>query len=140
MSTGFDQLWSRLFDEAAKARSNAYAPYSSFAVGCALIDESNTIHSGCNVENAAYPQGWCAEASAIASMVTAGNRRIGRILVIADRIGDGRFCTPCGGCRQKILEFSGPDVEVMSCDPAGAHLKMMLGELIPAGFEFKKTS
>src|SRR4051794_24146986 len=116
MVVSFDKL----FDIASAARANAHAPYSNFPVGVALVDEDGNIHAGANVENAAFPQGWCAETSAISSMVTSGRRKITQVLVVADRIPGGRFCTPCGGCRQKIAEFASGDVVVRSCDPAGA--------------------
>ena len=92
-----------LFAAAKAAQANAYAPYSRFHVGAALRSASGAVFAGCNVENAAYPQGACAEAGAIAAMALAGDRRIAEILVI----GDGEaLCTPCGGCRQRIREFA----------------------------------
>jgi len=131
MTVSFD----RLFAIASAARDNAYAPYSKFPVGVALVDEAGNVHAGCNVENAAYPQGWCAETSAISSMVTSGRRKITQVLVVANRIPGGRFCTPCGGCRQKIAEFASADVVVWSCDPAGEVLERTVGQLLPEAFE-----
>src|SRR5271157_3086455 len=92
-----------LFAAARAAQANAYAPYSRFKVGAALAAASGAVFSGGNVENAAYPEGVCAETSAISAMARAGERRIAEILVIGD--GEG-LCTPCGGCRQRIREFS----------------------------------
>lgn len=125
----------KLFDIASAARANAYAPYSNFPVGVAIVDDAGNIHAGCNVENAAYPQGWCAETSAISSMVTSGRRKITQVLVVADRIPGGRFCTPCGGCRQKISEFAAPDVVVWSCDPTGEVQESTIAQLLPHAFD-----
>jgi cytidine deaminase len=121
-----------LIAAALAARAKAYAPYSKFAVGAAIRDDQGRIHSGCNVENAAYPQGWCAEASAIAAMVMAGRRRITECAVIG---GGERLCTPCGGCRQKLREFAGDDLTIHVCGEDGTvRQKFKLGELLPASF------
>lgn len=120
-----------LFDAALRAFANAHAPYSRFPVGAAIRSASGRVYPGCNVENAAYPQGWCAEASAIASMVTAGEREIAAVLVLA---GGDDVITCCGGCRQKLVEFAGPDVPVWSCDPDGLRAEHTLGELLPHAF------
>jgi cytidine deaminase len=109
----------------------AYAPYSKFHVGAAVRDEDGGIHGGCNVENAAYPQGSCAEAGAIAAMALAGERRIAEILVIGD--GDA-LCTPCGGCRQRIREFADPATVIHIAGPEGARAKFTLGDLLPESF------
>ena len=94
------------FDAAGSVRERAHAPYSRFRVGAAVIDETGALHTGCNVENAAYPEGICAEAAAIAAMVAGGGRRIRAIAVI----GSGpAMTTPCGGCRQRIREFADAD-------------------------------
>ena len=120
-----------LIAAAAAARANAYAPYSRFRVGAALSAEDGRIHAGANVENAAYPEGICAEASAIAAMVLAGGRRIGAIVVI----GDGpALCAPCGGCRQRIREFADPETRIHLCGPAGLRRTVTLGELLPLSF------
>ncbi len=119
-----------LIDAALSARGSAYAPYSNFAVGAALRTPEGAIHAGCNVENAAYPQGTCAEAGAIAAMALAGHRRIAEIVVA----GEGT-CTPCGGCRQKLREFAAPDAPVRIVDPAGQiRLRTTLAELLPHSF------
>ena len=110
---------------------NAYAPYSGFRVGAAVRDADGRIHLGANVENAAYPQGVCAEAAAIAAMVTAGGRRIAAIAVAGPGPG---LCTPCGGCRQKIREFATPDTPVLVCGPEGLERGFTLAELLPASF------
>ena len=116
---------------ALEMMARAYAPYSSFSVGAALRGESGTIYGGCNVENAAYPQGVCAEASAISALIGGGDRRITEILVMA-KADDP--VTPCGGCRQKLREFAADEVRIHLCDPEG-HLKTVtLGELLPLSF------
>jgi len=116
---------------ARAAMKNAYAPYSRFKVGAAVRGESGRLYSGCNVENAAYPQGWCAEASAIAAMVMAGETRI----VEAAVMGGGEApCTPCGGCRQKLHEFAGGDLPIHVCGPEGLRRTVTLGELLPLAF------
>ena len=123
---------SALVDAAVKARAKAYAPYSKFLVGAALRDEAGHIHSGCNVENAAYPQGTCAEAGAIAAMVLAGGTRIMEAAVVG--AGDG-LVTPCGGCRQKLREFGSGDLIIHVCDERGKiRRSFTLNELLPASF------
>jgi cytidine deaminase len=121
----------RLVDAARSARSHAYAPYSKFAVGAALLDERGRIHAGANVENAAYPQGLCAEAAAVAHMVLAGGRRIEAALVFGE---SAQPLTPCGGCRQKLREFAADGVPVLAADPTGLRARHTLGELLPASF------
>ena len=120
-----------LFEAARVARERAYAPYSRFTVGAALRDEHGAIHAGCNVENAAYPVGTCAEAGAIAAMVAAGGRRITAILVCAE---GARPVTPCGACRQRIREFAEPDVPIHAAGPGGPLLCATLEQLLPASF------
>ena len=121
-----------LIDAALAARAKAHAPYSKFFVGAAMRDEHGRIHAGCNIENAAYPQGWCAECSAIAALVMAGGRKITEVAVV----GTGEaLCTPCGGCRQKIREFASADVLIHCHGESGQHLKSFaLQELLPFSF------
>jgi cytidine deaminase len=120
---------------AVAVAGNAYAPYSGFRVGAALRDAEGRVHLGANVENAAYPQGVCAEAAAIAAMVAAGGRRIEAIAVAGPGPAEGSgLCTPCGGCRQKIREFAAPDTPVLVCGPGGLQRRFTLGELLPASF------
>jgi cytidine deaminase len=117
---------------ALAARARAHAPYSRFAVGAALRSEDGAVHAGCNVENAAYPEGTCAEAGAIAAMVLAGGRRVAEIVVAGAGPGP---CAPCGGCRQKLREFGGPALVVRMVDEAGREvLRRTLGELLPDSF------
>jgi cytidine deaminase len=120
-----------LFEAARAAQGAAYAPYSHFKVGAAVRTPSGAIFVGCNVENAAYPQGACAETGAIGAMALAGERRIAEILVIGD--GEG-LCTPCGGCRQRIREFASADTPVHIAGPKGLRLTLSLAELLPHSF------
>lgn len=120
-----------MFDLAKAAMANAYAPYSKFLVGACMRDEQGRLHAGCNVENAAYPVGWCAEASAIGAMVTAGGRRIVEAVVIGQ---SDLLCTPCGGCRQRLAEFAANDAPVLVCGPEGLRRTFTLAELLPEGF------
>lgn len=122
----------KLIEAASTVRERAYAPYSSFKVGAALRCDDGIIHVGCNVENAAYPEGICAEGGAIAAMVAAGGRKIMEIVVCGGGSGP---CTPCGGCRQKLREFGALDMSVYMTDPAGQVLLVKtLGELLPDSF------
>ncbi|SCM78188.1 conserved hypothetical protein [uncultured Pleomorphomonas sp.] len=132
----FDQL----FAAASAARARAYAPYSNYAVGAALLADDGKVYCGCNVENASFPEGWCAETTAIGHLVMGGARRIVRAVVVASRIDGervpgGRFCTPCGGCRQRLMEFAAsPATEIWAADPDGASQRFTMAELLPAGF------
>ena len=117
---------------AIAAMARAYAPYSRFPVGAAIRDETGAVHIGANVENAAYPVGNCAEASAVAARVMAGGARSAEIAVAG---GDGsRLCTPCGACRQRIREFGKADTPVLVCGPEGLMRRFTLGELLPESF------
>jgi cytidine deaminase len=120
-----------LLDAARDARKRAYAPYSRFLVGAAIMDEQGKLHMGCNVENAAYPQGTCAEAGAIAAMILAGGRRIKVIAVVGDSPDP---VTPCGGCRQKIREFSESTTPILIGDLKKLRLLQTLAELLPHSF------
>ena len=121
----------KLFLEAKKVRENAHVPYSQFKVGAAFLTENNSIISGCNVENAAYPQSQCAEASAIGNLVSRGYKKIKEVVVI----GSGKLlCSPCGGCRQRLREFASLDTPIHMCNMDG-HLKTStLAELLPDSF------
>ena len=121
----------KLFLEAKKVRENAHVPYSQFKVGAALLTENNSIISGCNVENAAYPQSQCAEASAIGNLISNGYTKIKEVVVIGS--GD-LLCSPCGGCRQRLREFASLDVSIHMCNSDG-HLKTStLADLLPDSF------
>jgi cytidine deaminase len=126
-----DALMPALIEAARAARDSAYAPYSKFRVGAAVLDEQGRIHAGCNVENAAYPQGWCAETSALAHLVTAGGRRVLAVAVVG--VAEAPV-TPCGGCRQKLREFADDDCPVWVADLGTTRARTTLGELLPASF------
>jgi cytidine deaminase len=134
-SGGMDR---ELFERAKSVRERAHAPYSKFQVGAAIRTAAGTVHAGANVENASYPEGWCGETSAIAAMVAAAppgpGRRIAAMSVVADRI-EGRLTTPCGGCRQRIAEFAGPETPVDVIDPSGEGRTFLMKDLLPAVFE-----
>jgi len=120
-----------LFDAALAAYSRAYAPYSRFPVGAAIRTQDGRIHAGCNVENAAYPAGTCAEAGAIAAMIHAGGQRIAEIVVVG---GGAGLCTPCGACRQRIREFAAPDCPIHIAGPEGLRQSFTLATLLPYSF------
>jgi len=120
-----------LVEAATAAMAKAYAPYSNFPVGAAVRGASGSVYAGCNVENAAYPQGCCAEASAISAMVMGGETRI----VEAAVAGKGEaLVTPCGGCRQRLREFAADDLVIHICGPEGLRRTVTLGELLPLSF------
>jgi len=120
-----------LVNAALAAMERAYAPYSKFRVGAAIRTGSGAIHTGCNVENAAYPLGSCAEASAISAMINAGETRIVEIAVAG---GGPELCTPCGGCRQRLREFAAPDLPIHVCGREGIRQTFTLDELLPQAF------
>jgi cytidine deaminase len=120
-----------LLERAIAARDHAYAPYSRFKVGAALRCGDGSIHAGCNVENAAFPEGTCAEAGAIAAMVAAGRRDIVEVLVVAEA---PEPVTPCGGCRQKLAEFARPDTPVILAGLEGERARTSVGALLPGAF------
>lgn len=120
-----------LSQAATEVRERAWAPYSRFKVGAALRAASGKLYVGCNVENVAYPEGTCAEAGAIAAMVAGGDTRIAEIFVIAD---SPEPVPCCGGCRQKIAEFAGPDVRVTMATTDGKTRTVTVAELLPGVF------
>jgi cytidine deaminase len=122
-----------LIDAAKAVRERAHAPYSHFHVGSAVLDEKGRVHSGCNVENAAYPEGICAETSAIAAMVAAGGKRIVAIAAVGGH-QNLESCTPCGGCRQRIAEFADRNTRIILLDEKGQPRRYTVDELLPAGF------
>lgn len=120
-----------LFAAASRVQAKAYAPYSRFKVGAALLADDGAVYIGCNVENAAYPVGSCAEAGAISAMVAGGGKAILAILVH----GEGaELVTPCGACRQRIREFATPETIVAIAGPEGIRARFSLAELLPASF------
>lgn len=120
-----------LFEAAKTIQAKAYAPYSRFKVGAAIATPDGRIFAGCNVENAAYPVGSCAEAGAISAMIAAGESRIAAIVVM----GEGEhLVTPCGGCRQRIREFAAPETPIHIAGPEGIRKRFTLDELLPFSF------
>ena len=121
----------RLFNACKEVREQAHVPYSNFKVGAAFLTEDNNIITGCNVENAAYPQSQCAEASAIGNLISQGYKSIKEIVVI----GSGNLlCSPCGGCRQRIREFASLNVKIHMCNESGHMKTSTLETLLPASF------
>ncbi len=124
----------KLVEAAEAARQHAYARYSGYRVGAALIDEQGRIHIGCNVENAAYPLGSCAEAGAISAMVAAGGTRIAAIAVAGGSDEPG-VCTPCGGCRQRIKEFAEASTKIVVRADDSGWAEFTIEDLLPHSFE-----
>ena len=120
-----------LFEAARAAMSFAHAPYSKFPVGAAIRAEDGRIYAGANIENLSFPQGWCAEPTAISHMIMAGNKKIVEMAVIAEKLP---LCPPCGGCRQKIAEFATAKTPIYLCDETGVKKTMTMDELLPHSF------
>ena len=121
-----------LFDAAREAMRRAHAPYSRFPVGAAIRTDGGEMFSGCNIENASYPEGWCAETTAIAQMVMGGATRIAEVAVVAEK---KPLITPCGGCRQRLSEFGTADTLVHLCDASGIVETVTLADLLPKAFK-----
>lgn len=116
---------------ARDAMEKAYVPYSEFSVGAVIKAQSGKLYAGCNVENAAYPAGSCAEQGAISAMILGGDTKIREMVVM----GDGeQLVSPCGSCRQRIREFGDPDTIIHICDKNGVRKSMTLDELLPVSF------
>ena len=122
-----------LLATARQAQRQAYAPYSNYPVGAAVLDAQGHIHAGCNVENAAYPEGLCAEAAALSAMVLAGGRQARAVLVVGSG-GNGSWITPCGGWRQKLREFGAPDLIIQSANELALGPRHTLAQLLPESF------
>ena len=120
-----------LFLAAREAMAKAYAPYSKFPVGAALRTKDGRVYSGANIEVASYPEGWCAETTALGHYVMGGGGEIAEIAVVAERMDR---ITPCGGCRQRLAEFSRPDTKLHLCDQTGVVETVTMGEMLPFGF------
>ena len=114
-------------------RSNAHAPYSGFYVGVAVQDENGDIHTGCNVENSSFPEGACAETVAIGAMVVAGGKKIVAIAAVGGR-DELEYCAPCGGCRQRILEFADENTEILYLNADGEFKSVGIDAILPASF------
>jgi cytidine deaminase len=120
-----------LFLAAREAMAKAYAPYSKFPVGAALRTEDGKVFAGANIEVASFPEGWCAETTALGHYIMAGGGRITEIAVVAEKMDR---ITPCGGCRQRLAEFAGPDARLHLCDATGIVQTMTMAEILPLGF------
>jgi cytidine deaminase len=114
-----------------QAMAMAYAPYSNYPVGALVVTEDGQTFAGCNVENASYPEGNCAEMAAIAAMVVAGHQRIKTIYIMSQ---DAQGATPCGGCRQRIREFSDNNTPIVLCSPMGVQQRLSMAQLLPHAF------
>jgi cytidine deaminase len=121
-----------LFLAAKAAMKNAHAPYSKFPVGAAIRTTDGRVFSGCNVEIASYPEGWCAETTALGHYVMGGGGEIAEIAVIAERMAK---VTPCGGCRQRLAEFAPAGAKIYLCDDGGVVETVTMGEMLPYGFD-----
>ncbi len=121
-----------LFLAAREAMAKCYAPYSKFPVGAAIRTADGRIFSGGNIEVASYPEGWCAETTALGHYVMAGGGDIIEIAVVAERMDR---ITPCGGCRQRLAEFARSDTKLYLCDQAGIVETVTMGQMLPYGFE-----
>jgi cytidine deaminase len=120
-----------LFLAAQAAMAKAYAPYSKFPVGAALRTADGKIFSGANIEVASYPEGWCAETTALGHYIMGGGGEITEIAVTAERM---TRITPCGGCRQRLAEFARPDTKLFLCDESGVVETVTMGAMLPYGF------
>lgn len=120
-----------LFDAAMAARESSYSPYSGYPVGAAVRTVGGEIFVGCNVENASFPLGNCAEASALAAMVLSGGRSVVEVVTVTAGPTPG---TPCGGCRQRIREFAGPETLIHAATVDGAAVTMTMQQLLPVAF------
>ncbi|MCF2949451.1 cytidine deaminase [Paraglaciecola aquimarina] len=136
MTNSSDKIHQQLLQLATQAQKNAHAPYSNFKVGAAILDENNQQHASCNVENAAYPLGQCAEAGAISAMISSGNTQIKQILIVSP---NDNFCPPCGGCRQKIAEFANDQTQVHLAKSNGEVKSVHFKDLLPLAFGFDKN-
>ncbi len=120
-----------LFEAATAAMAKAYAPYSKFPVGAAIRTQDGRVFSGCNIEVASYPEGWCAETTALGHYIMGGVGKIAEIAVVAARMVK---VTPCGGCRQRLAEFSDPQTKLHLCDETGVVETVTMAEILPYGF------
>jgi cytidine deaminase len=121
-----------LFEAAKAAMAKAYAPYSKFPVGAAIRTRDGRIFAGANIEVASYPEGWCAETTALGHYIMAGGGAISEIAVVAERMAR---ITPCGGCRQRLAEFARPEAKLHLCDNDGIVETVSIGEMLPYGFQ-----
>ncbi|MFC3193463.1 cytidine deaminase [Marinicella sediminis] len=132
-------ITAQLYQAAKQAQDKAYAPYSHFRVGAAILDNNQQITAGCNVENAAYPIGCCAEQAAVAHMIMSGGQAIDHILIVG---GDGQPCPPCGACRQIIFEHGHMETMVYLEQPdnQGNFTARPIKELLPDAFDHSQLA
>lgn len=121
-----------LFRAAREAMAHAYAPYSKFPVGAALLTTDGRVFTGANIEVASYPEGWCAETTALGHYVMAGGGKLAEIAVVAEKMDR---ITPCGGCRQRLAEFADPETKLHLCDQNGIVETVTMAEILPFGFK-----
>lgn len=126
-----------MISKAIAALPHSYSPYSNYAVACCIRAEDDSLHTGVNVENTAYGLTTCAEASAISSLITAGKRQIKAIALLN---GQNTLCTPCGGCRQRLFEFSTAQTLIHLCDHNAVIETLSIEQLLPFAFKFKPFS
>ena len=131
MSADAPPQFDHMLDLARRALANAHAPYSRFRVGACIRTASGRLHAGCNVENASYPVGQCAEATAIGAMVAAGDRQIVEAVIVTEGADP---CPPCGRCCQQLAEFAGRDARIHLCGPEGVRVTTTLNALLPMAF------
>ena len=121
-----------LFDAAIAAMAKCHAPYSKFPVGAAILADDGQVYLGANIEVVAFPEGWCAETSAIAHKVMAGGKRIVEVAVVAEKL---EMCSPCGGCRQRLAEFATAATVIHMGGPGGIAKSVRMDELLPFAFD-----
>lgn len=126
-----DNISHTLFQSAQTASDKCHAPYSNFPVGAAILAENGEVYAGANIEIASFPEGWCAETTAIGHMIMDGQNKIIEVAITAKNLDE---CTPCGGCRQRLAEFGSADTKVHLCDQSGVTKTILLGDLLPLGF------
>lgn len=124
----------QLYKAALQVAQRAHAPYSKFQVGAAILADNGEIYVGCNIENASYPEGWCAETCAISNMITNGGKNIIEVAVLSLKAD---LCPPCGGCLQRLSEFGSPEMNVHLCNVDGIITTTTLGNLLPSKFNLE---
>ena len=124
-------LIQKMHQLALDVRKNSHSPYSGFKVGVCLLSKEGHFYAGCNMENAAYPDGLCAESCALGALVSAGDKEITDVLVVAD---SKALCAPCGGCRKKLSELSTSNTKIHLCDLKGLRKTLTMQELLPFSF------
>ena len=121
-----------LFEAARDAMARCHAPYSKFPVGAAIRAADGSIHAGANIEVISFPEGWCAETTMLGHYVMAGGGEIAEICVVAEKMDR---ITPCGGCRQRLAEFAGPQTRIYLCDQSGIVEEMTMADMLPRAFD-----